>query len=138
MSALLFRMRVAVLWVAVAVAMSGSMLLYLYVPGALQEMLAGEMEGATLDDSMSVLLAMVVMIPLLMAGVTLLVSDRANRSVNLIAGLSFGLLVALVAGSELLAGDIDGHILMGALAGVLAFLIAMLGLVEPRHRSELG
>jgi hypothetical protein len=138
MSALLFRMRVAVLWVAVAVAMSGSMLLYLYVPGALQEMLAGEMEGATLDDSMSVLLAMVVMIPLLMAGVTLLVSDRANRSVNLIAGLSFGLLVALVAGSELLAGDIDGHILMGALAGVLAFLIAMLGLVEPRHRFELG
>ncbi|HEY5651766.1 MAG TPA: hypothetical protein VIW46_09985, partial [Acidimicrobiia bacterium] len=41
----LFRTRVAVLWVAVAIAVSGSVLLYLLVPGALEDLVAGEIEG---------------------------------------------------------------------------------------------
>ena len=45
MDALLFRTRVAVSWVAVALALSGSMWLALYMPGALEEVLAGEVEG---------------------------------------------------------------------------------------------
>jgi hypothetical protein len=45
LDALLFRTRVAVLWVAVAVALSGSFVLYMVEPGAIEEMLAGTMEG---------------------------------------------------------------------------------------------
>ena len=71
LNTLSFRTRVAVLWVAVALALSGSMLLYLFMPGALEELLSGEVEGETLDDAMGFLFAGLVIIPLMMAAVTL-------------------------------------------------------------------
>ena len=57
MDAMLFRMRVSVLWVAVAVATSGVLLVGLFAPGALEELLAGKVEGETLDDTTSILFA---------------------------------------------------------------------------------
>ena len=120
MSALLFRTRVAVLWVAVAVAMSGSLLLFLYVPGALEEMLAGKMEGETLDDTWGILCAALVVVPLVMAGLTLLVSDRVNPYLNVVAGLAFGLLGALPV-TEILEGTFDGHVVMALTAAGLGF-----------------
>ena len=41
------------------------------------------MEGEPLDDATRFLLTALVLIPLVMAGVTLLVSDRVNRYLNL-------------------------------------------------------
>ena len=134
MSALLFRTRVAVLWVAVAVAMSGSLLLFLYVPGALEEMLAGKMEGETLDNTWGILFAALVVIPLVMAGLTLLVSDRVNHYLNLVAGLAFGLLGALPV-MEILEGTFDGHIVMALTAAALGLLIGGLSVVELRQRT---
>jgi len=133
MSALLFRTRVAVLWGAVAVAMSGSLLLFLYVPGALEEMLAGKMEGETLDDTWGILFAALVAIPLVMAGLTLLVSDRVNPYLNLVAGLAFGLLGALPV-MEILEGTLDGHVVMALTAAALGLLIGGLSVVELRQR----
>jgi hypothetical protein len=132
MNGLLFRTRVAVLWVAVAVAMSGSLLLALYVPGALEELLAGEMEGETLDDTWGLLFAVLVVIPLVMAGVTLLVSDRLNRYLNLVAGLAFGLLGALPV-MEILDGTFDGHVVMALTAAALGLLVGGLSVVELRQ-----
>lgn len=134
-NALLFRTRVAVLWVAVAVALSGSMLLYLYVPGALEEMLAGEAEGETLDTAAGFWLAMFVIIPVAMAAVTLLITDRVNRYVNLIAGLAYGLYGFFVVTGEILDGHFDGHILMTVVACVLGLLIAALGLTGVRQST---
>jgi hypothetical protein len=51
LNALSFRTVVAVLWLAVAVALSGSLLVGVFVPGALEELLAGEIEGQTLTDA---------------------------------------------------------------------------------------
>jgi len=129
-----FRTRVAVLWVAAAVAATGSVLLYLVMPGALEEMLAGEMEGETLNDALGFFMAMLVVIPVVMAAVTLLATDRANRYVNMIVGLLFGLFAAFAVVSHLLAGEFNGHILMAALGGALVFLIAGLSLVELRQQ----
>ena len=134
MSALLFRTRVGVLWVAVAVAMAGSLLLFLYVPGALEEMLAGKMEGETLDDTWGIVFAALVVIPLVMAGLTLLVGDRVNHYLNLVAGLAFGLLGALPVG-EILGGVFDGHIVMALTAAALGLLIGGLSVVELRQRT---
>lgn len=124
MDALLFRTRVAVLWLAVAIAMSASLLLYLFIPGAVEEMVAGEIEGETLTDGLSYFFAAVGITPVVMAGVALLVGDRVNRSVNLIAGLVFGLFGVFAVVSHLVAGDFDVHVLMVAVAGAGAFLIA--------------
>jgi hypothetical protein len=133
MSALLFRTRTAVLWMAVAVAVSASLLLFLFVPGAVEQMLAGEMEGEVLDNAMGFFFATLATVPLVMAGVTLLVSDRMNHYVNLIAGLAFGFFGVFAVASHLVAGDFNGHVLMAALAGVLAFVIAGLALVGLRR-----
>ena len=64
---------------AVAVALSGSLLLGLVPPGALEDLLAGKIEGEALDDAKGLFLATLLTIPLVLAGVTLLVSDRVNR-----------------------------------------------------------
>jgi uncharacterized membrane protein len=136
MDALLFRTRVAVLWLAVAVALSASLLFYVFVPGALEELLAGKIEGVTLDDAAGYWLAMLVVIPLVMAVVTLLISDRVNRYVNLIAVLAFGLFGVYAVVSEVLGGDFNAHVLMAAVAIVPGFLIAALGLVGLRQSTD--
>jgi len=136
MSAQLFRTRVAVLWVAVAVAISYSVLMYLVAPGALEEALAGEMEGEPLDDFLGLQLAVVAGIPLVMAAVTLLVGARVNRYLNLIAGLLFGLLAGFGMVSELLAGELNAHVLLVALGCSLAFLVAILSLVGLRQPAS--
>ena len=136
LNALSFRTRVAVLWVAVAVALSGSMLLYLFMPGALEELLAGEVEGETLDDALGFLLAGMVIVPLVMAAVTLLVRDRANRYVNLVAGMALGLFGVWAAVLETSADGFNVHILMNSVASLLAFLIAALGLIGLRKSTD--
>jgi hypothetical protein len=133
MNTLQFTTRVAVLWVAVAVAASGAVLLGLLVPGALEEMLAGEIEGTPLNDALGFQMAVLVVVPLVMAAVTLLASDRVNRSTNLIAGLLYGLVGTYAVVSELMAGEFNGHVLMAAAASLLALLIAGLGAVGLRQ-----
>ena len=136
MDGLLFRVRVAVLWVAVAVALTGSMLLPLFEPAVLEELLVGRYEGQPLDDAVRLFVLVLLVIPLLMVGVSLLVSDRVNRYVNLVAGLAFGLLAVGGAVLDILGGHFDGHVVMVALAGVLALLIAGLSVVELRQPSS--
>ena len=136
----LFRTRVAVLWVAVAVAISGSMWLYLFIPGALEQVLAGQMEGETLDNAIGAFMATMVILPIVMAAVTLLVGHRANRLMNLVAGPAFGLFGVYAVIRETSADGFNLHILMVAVAAVLALLIAALGFVELRpsrvHRTR--
>jgi len=124
MNASEIRTRVAVLWVSTAIAASCSLLLYLVVPGALNDMVVGEMEGEPLTDAIGYMFAALVAIPLAMATVTLLNGDRLTRYGNLIIATLLGLFAAFAVGSHLWAGDFNGHVLMAALACVLAFVTA--------------
>jgi hypothetical protein len=54
MDAVQLRARVGVLWVTIAVALVSSLLLFMFDPGALEGLLAGEMEGEPLDDSVRI------------------------------------------------------------------------------------
>lgn len=132
MDALLFRTRATALWLAVAIAATASFLLYMYMPGALEELLAGEMEGETLTDANLYLLAAFVIIPLVMAVVALLVRDGVNRWANLIAGAAFGLFGVFAVVSHVLEGGFNVHVLMAALGGAGALLIAGLSLARLR------
>ena len=132
MDALLFRTRATALWLAVALAATASFLLYMYMPGALEELLAGEMEGEALTDANVFLLAAFVIIPLVMAVVVLLVTDRVNHWTNLIVGAAYGLFCAFAVVGHTLEDGFNVHVLMAALAGVAAFLIAGLSLARLR------
>jgi hypothetical protein len=134
MTNLLFRMRVAVLWVAVAVAASYSIVLYLVGPGALEEMLGGSMEGDSLDSfALQGFVAGIILIPLAMVPVSLLVADRVNHYLNLVVGGLFGLFGAFAVAAHLMDGGLTGHVVLVAVAGILAFLIAGLGALGLRH-----
>lgn len=128
-----FRMRVAVLWVAVAVAAASSLLLYLVVPGAVAEMVAGEMEGEAMTDAAPFMFAALVGIPLVMAMMTVLTGDRPSRYADAVVAVLVGLFAVYAVGGHLAAGDYDGHVAMAALAGVLAFVTAGVSIAWLRH-----
>jgi hypothetical protein len=71
-----------------------------------------------------------------MAVVTLLTGDRLTRYANLIVALLLGLVAAYAVGSELAAGDFDGHVVMAALACVLVFLTAGLSVAWLRSPAS--
>ena len=136
MDALLFRTRAAVLWVTVAGTTTASLLLYVFEPGAVEGLLAGEMEGETLTSGMGFFFATIGLIPLVMVLMTLFVADRVNHWVNLIAGLAFGAFGVFAVASHLAGGDFTAHVMLMGVAGAVAFLIAGLGLVGVRHTAS--
>ena len=134
MTDLLFRMRVAVLWVAVAVAASYSVVMYMVGPGALEEMLSGYMEGDALDSfGIQGFTAGVVLVPLAMAAATLFVAEPFNHYLNLVVGGVLGLFGAVAVSLEAFDGGVNGHVVLVAAAGILAFVIAGLGALGLRH-----
>ena len=136
MDALLFRVRAAVLWVAVAGTTTASLLLYVFEPGAAEGLVAGEMEGETLTSGMGFFLAAIGLVPLVVLLLTLFVADRANHWVNLIAGLAFGAFGVFAVVSHLAEGDFTAHVMLMGVAGAVAFLIAGMSLVGLRQTSE--
>ena len=135
MNAALWRTRVAVLWVVVAVALSASILLYLVEPGALEEALAGEMEGTPLSAAGVQFVAMVG-IPLVMAVMTLLVNGRVNGYANLVVAVPLGAFGVFAVISEVAGGEFHPHVLIAALATLIAFLIAGLSVAGLRTRAS--
>lgn len=133
MDSLLYRVRATALWLIVAIALLASLVLYLFMPGAVEELAAGEMEGEALTDVTSYFLAALGLIPLVMVSVTLLVTDRVSRSANLIVGLVLGLFGVFGVVSHLLADGFNVHVLMVAVAAVGSFMIAGLSFAWLRH-----
>lgn len=134
MNALEFRLRVSVLWMSVVGAMLASLLFLLFIPGAVEDLLAGEIEGETLTDGMGFMFAGMGILPLVMVVVTLLAGDRVSRWANLIVGLVVGGFVGVFGViSHLAAGPFNAHILLGGVAGALAFLIAGLSVAALRQ-----
>jgi hypothetical protein len=133
MKASLFRTRVAVLWVAVAVAVSYSVVMALLVPGVLPDVLAGRMEDQPLDVGLGLQIGLLGVAPLLMAAVALLVGDRANPYVNLVGGLLVGLAGAYAGLSELAGSGFDAHVLLVGVSCLLALLVAGLSAAALRR-----
>ena len=85
---------------------------------------------------MGFFMATMVIVPIVMAAVTVLVGDRVSRYVNLIAGLSLGAFGIYAVVRETSADDFNVHILMLAVAAALAFLIAGLSFVGLRQSAS--
>ena len=121
MTELMWKLRVAVLWIFLGVVGAFGAALLLYEPGTVRDMMRGEIQGAALGTA-QVQLATQVLVPLGMAFITVAVSDyRANRTVNGVLGVLYAAsaLIALVLFSDPLA-----------FGGVLAFIGVTLSLVS--------
>lgn len=121
MQALDRKLRIVVLWIALAVTQVGALLLYLAEPGNLQDALQGRIEGETINAGLLILGASFGLLPLVMAYLTLVLPHAANRWSNLILGAGFTTFVAI----DLFSG-LDGYfggakfiMVFGVVAGVL-------------------
>lgn len=84
------KIRLAVLWLFVAITMSANTILYLVVPGVIDEIRAGEVVG--LQAGPGLLLVMAIMyywVPLVMAVLSLTLKDKVNRSASIFLGIFY-------------------------------------------------
>jgi hypothetical protein len=87
MERLTWKVRISVLWLFMAVAMSAHSVLAFMDPAAMEEL--GEMQ---MSAGMFVFMALFWLIPLIMAFLSLILKDSANRWANIVLGIVFTLL----------------------------------------------
>lgn len=81
------KIKFAVLWLFVAVAMSANTILYFLVPGVIDEIRVGEIVG--MQAGAELILAMAIAyywVPLVMAVLSLTLKNKANHRANIIVG----------------------------------------------------
>jgi len=84
----------AVFWLFIAVTMSANTMLYLIVPGVIDEIRAGKIVG--MQTGAQLILGMAIVyywIPLVMAILSLSLKDIANRAVNIIIGAFYAVFI---------------------------------------------
>lgn len=89
METLLLKIRIAILWIFLAVAMSASMILWFMGPGAIDEIMSGMAEGMQISTGLLLFFLLFWLIPLIMAFLSVTLRDVVNRKVNIILGIIF-------------------------------------------------
>ncbi len=88
-----WKVRIAFLWLFLAVGMSAMMILTIMEPGVISQALAGKLpNGEDITATVTVMFAAFWLIPLAMAVLTLVVKDSISRPVNAVVGLLAGVI----------------------------------------------
>jgi len=95
------KVRLSVLWLFAAVAALVSFVLTFMEPGIIQQMMSGVVEGMQIGPEILLLLAIVFLVALVMAFLSVTLKDRVNRWANIIMGI-----VLLVLTTQ----DLIGHL----------------------------
>ena len=82
-----WKIKIAVLWIFLAVGFSALAIVSLMTPGAIEQIIAGEIEGEPITEGLLFLFAILWLIPLTMAFLSLTMKDSANRWANIIVGI---------------------------------------------------
>ncbi len=87
-SLVLHKIKLAVLWIFLAVGFSALAIVSLMSPGAIEQIIAGEIEDmGPITEGLLFLFAILWLIPLTMAFLSLTLKDSANRWANIIVGI---------------------------------------------------
>jgi len=84
-----WKIKISVLWLFGIVSALASMLLMLLEPGVIEQILAGELEGVKIGPEVLLVLAIIVLVPLVMAFLSLTLKDSVNRWANIIVGVVY-------------------------------------------------
>ena len=87
-----WKIKISVLWLFVAVAILAHQILVLMEPGIIAQLMAGEAEGQKLGPELILFFAILMLVPLVMAFLSLTLKDSMNRWVNIIVGAVFAVL----------------------------------------------
>ena len=124
MEKLVWKLRISILWIFLAVSMSAAMILFFMGPGVVEEIIAGEIEGMEISGLVLIVFAFFWIIPLIMAFLTLVLKDTVNRYTNAILGIFFAIFYIIDISGHLSKGEeFGGHHLMGIIGVIVALFI---------------
>ena len=120
-----------------AVGMSAAMVLWFMGPGVIEEIMSGEAEGMQITAGLSILFALLWLIPLIMAFLCLTLKHTGNRWANFVLGALLGLFYVFDIIGDLTRGDpFGGDMFMGIAGIVVAALIAWHAWKWPKPEAE--
>ncbi len=137
MEVLTLKIRLAVLWIFMAVAMSAYVVLAFMTEGAIEAVTSGEFEGIQITDASLWILALFWLIPLTMAFLSVTLKDSMNRWANMIAGLGFAIVYIIAAIGTLSEGETGGHLLMEFSKAAAAILVVWYAWKWPRQEAGI-
>jgi len=119
MEVLRWKTRIAVLWIIQAVAMSVYVFLFFMEPGAIEEIISGEVRGMQISEGLLFFYAIFWFIPWILAWLSLTLKGSANRWTNFVLGILFAifLVIGLI---ESAIGGTSAAILVDYFLGIVA------------------
>jgi uncharacterized membrane protein HdeD (DUF308 family) len=105
------KIKISVLWLFYVAALVAYMTLAGFEPGALEQVMAGEIDGMKITPELMLLFAILFLAPLVMAVLSLTLKDKANRWANIIVGTVF-VIIQIAALAETVAQPSAWTILM--------------------------
>lgn len=87
-----WKIKISVLWLFASVAFLAHQILVLMEPGIIAQLMVGEAEGLKIGPDLILFFAILMLIPLVMAFLSLTLKDLMNRWVNIIVGAVFAAL----------------------------------------------
>ncbi|HYA33302.1 MAG TPA: DUF6326 family protein [Candidatus Bathyarchaeia archaeon] len=87
-----YRIKISVLWLFVALAVVSAGMLAIIEPGGIANLTAGQLEGEQLSPAWLLFLAVFVLVPLVMAFLSLTLKASVNRWAHVIVGVIFAIL----------------------------------------------
>lgn len=125
--------RLVMLWVVAGAALAGTMAVFFYEPGVLEEGVAGKLEGDPVTTGMALMTAAMVAAPLIVATVTLFLPARAGAVTSLVAGVPLGAFGVFAVVTHVADGSWPPHLTLAVLAAAVAWLIVGLSIAELRR-----
>lgn len=87
-----WKIKISVLWLFAAVAFLAHQILVLMEPGIIAQLMAGVAESRKIGPELILLFAVLMLVPLAMAFLSLTLKDSVNRWANIIVGTVFAVL----------------------------------------------
>jgi len=87
-----WKIKISVLWLFGEVAWLTAVLLVLYEPGGIEQVMAGEIYGMQIGPEWLLIVAITLLVPLVMAFLSLTLEGSMNRWANIIVGIVFTVL----------------------------------------------
>jgi hypothetical protein len=123
MEELVWKIRISVLWLIMGAGLSGAMILQMFVPGFINNIIAGEIEGMEISTGILIVFSLFWIIFLTMAFLTLVLKEKINRYANAILGIFFIFFMIYDLYSSLSAQEFSGSNLLQIFGMIFAFLI---------------
>ncbi len=87
-----WKIKISMLWLFASFAFLAHQILVLMEPGIIAQLMAGEAEGQKIGPELILFFSILMLVPMLMAFLSLTLKDSMNRWVNIIVGAVFAVL----------------------------------------------